>query len=63
MALALSHPAAMSLTAPQLAAFIAALVCCEVIRRPMSVWTPYHVRRGGELSGRRSQECSNLPVF
>ncbi|KIY96267.1 hypothetical protein MNEG_11697 [Monoraphidium neglectum] len=43
MALALSHPAVLSLSAPQLAAYIAALVCCEVIRRPMSVWTPYQV--------------------
>jgi len=50
MALALSHPVVMSLTGPQLAAYIAALVCCDVIRRPMSVWTPYMVRAwiGGE---------------
>jgi hypothetical protein len=44
MALALSHPGVMTLSGPQLAAYIGALVCCDVIRRPMSVWTPYMVR-------------------
>jgi hypothetical protein len=43
LALALSHPAAADLTGPQLAAYVGALVCAEVIRRPMSVWSPYQV--------------------
>ncbi|GBF97817.1 DEAD DEAH box helicase [Raphidocelis subcapitata] len=43
LALALSHPAAAGLTGPQLAAYVGALVCAEVIRRPMSVWSPYQV--------------------
>lgn len=46
MAVALSHPSVMNLTGPQLAGYISALVCSEVIRRPMSVWTPYQVGSG-----------------
>ena len=50
MAIALSHPAVMNLTGPQLAAYIGALVCSDVIRRPMTVWTSYQVCQIGAQS-------------
>ncbi len=46
MALALTHPAVLELTPPQLAAYVGALLCSEVIKRPISVWSAYKVRAG-----------------
>eukprot|EP00879_Flechtneria_rotunda_P015990 GHRR01016723.1.p1 GENE.GHRR01016723.1~~GHRR01016723.1.p1 ORF type:complete len:1310 (+),score=476.87 GHRR01016723.1:197-4126(+) len=43
MAAALSHPAVMELTPPQLAGFVGALQSTELTKRPMSIWSGYQV--------------------
>lgn len=43
MAIALTSPVVAELTGPQLAAFIGALLCSEVIKRPAAIWTQYQV--------------------
>lgn len=43
MAAALSHPCVAQLTAPQLAAFVGALQCTELLKRPTSIWSSYQV--------------------
>jgi hypothetical protein len=47
MAAALSHPSVMSLTPPQLAAFVGALQCTDLLKRPMSIWSSFQVRPHG----------------
>lgn len=48
MSAALSHPCVMDLTPPQLAAFVGALQCTDLLKRPMSIWSSYQV---GGVSG------------
>jgi hypothetical protein len=47
MAAAMTHPDVMSLTPPQLAAFVGALQCTDLLKRPMSIWSSFQVGRGG----------------
>lgn len=46
MAAALSDPAVMDLTPPQLAAFVGALQCTDLLKRPMSIWSSFQVGHG-----------------
>jgi hypothetical protein len=43
MAAAMSHPDVMGLTPPQLAAFVGALQCTDLLKRPMSIWSSFQV--------------------
>lgn len=43
MAAAMTHPDVMSLTPPQLAAFVGALQCTDLLKRPMSIWSSFQV--------------------
>jgi hypothetical protein len=43
MAAAMTHPEVVSFTAPQLAAFVGALQCTDLLKRPMSIWSSYQV--------------------
>lgn len=45
MAAALTHPRVIDLTPPQLAAFVGGLQCTDLLKRPMSIWSSYEVRR------------------
>lgn len=45
MAAAVTHPDVMNLTPPQLAAFVGALQCTDLLKRPMSIWSSFQVRR------------------
>lgn len=47
MAAAMTHPDVMSLTPPQLAAFVGALQCTDLLKRPMSIWSSFQVGRMG----------------
>lgn len=51
MAAALSHPGVMDLTPPQLAAFVGALQCTDLLKRPMSIWSSYQVGQGYACCG------------
>jgi len=44
MASAMTHPDVMHLTPPQLAAFVGALQCTDLLKRPMSIWSSFQVR-------------------
>lgn len=43
MAAAMTHPEVVAFTAPQLAAFVGALQCTDLLKRPMSIWSSYQV--------------------
>jgi hypothetical protein len=43
MAAAMTHPDVMSLTPPQLAAFVGALQCSDLLKRPEGIWSSFPV--------------------
>lgn len=49
MAAAMTHPDVMALTPPQLAAFVGALQCTDLLKRPMSIWSSFQVGIQGTL--------------
>jgi hypothetical protein len=52
MAAAVSHPDVMGLTPPQLAGFVGALQCTDLLKRPMSIWSSFQVRGGAAVAWR-----------
>ena len=59
MAAAVTHPDVMSLTPPQLAAFVGALQCTDLLKRPMSIWSSFQVRPRGQRG--RTTTCAWTP--